>query len=172
MDELSKILTEATRSIEPGYFRLNIEGGDPVYRERVYCYELYHQMRLKWPEGCAFYLNGEIDKAAHPILSKLGAGYAKPDLLVHRPGYMSGNHAIMRSSLPAPRHPVSRRISPRCPYSGMRCGMSAASTSFTEIASTRCFGEFGERLLQLRTWPPLSCGFTSAQAIPPSKASF
>jgi hypothetical protein len=95
MDELSNILTEATRSIEPGYFRLNIDGGDPVYRERVYCYELYHQMRLKWPAGCSFCLNGEIDKASHPILSRLGADYAKPDLLVHSPGHMSGNHAII-----------------------------------------------------------------------------
>jgi hypothetical protein len=95
MEELSKVLAEATGSIEGGYFRLNVDGGDPVYRERVYCYELYHQMRLRWPRNCAFYLNGEIDKAAHPILTELGAAYAKPDLLVHRPGYMSGNHAII-----------------------------------------------------------------------------
>jgi hypothetical protein len=49
-----------------------------------------------------FYLNGEIDKAAHPILTRLGASYAKPDLLVHQPGYMSGNHAVIevKSSRP------------------------------------------------------------------------
>jgi hypothetical protein len=52
-------------------------------------------MRLRWPRNCAFYLNGEIDKAAHPILTELGAAYAKPDLLVHRPGYISGNYAII-----------------------------------------------------------------------------
>jgi hypothetical protein len=68
---------------------------DRVYRERVYCYELYHQMRLHWPTRCPFYLNGEIDKSAHPILTQLGASYAKPDLLVHQPGYMKGNHAII-----------------------------------------------------------------------------
>jgi hypothetical protein len=45
MDELTGILAAATAAIEPGYFRLNIDGGSPVYRERVYCYELYHQMR-------------------------------------------------------------------------------------------------------------------------------
>jgi hypothetical protein len=95
MDELSPVLAEATQAIEPGYFRLAIDGGDPVYRERVYCYELYHQMRLRWPQNCPFYLNGEIDKAAHPILSNLGAGQAKPDLLIHQPGYMNGNHAII-----------------------------------------------------------------------------
>lgn len=95
MEELTKILAEATRAIAPGYFYLNIDGGDPIYRERVYCYELYHQMRLRWPDGCPFYLNGEIDKSAHPILSELGVRYSKPDLLVHTPGYMSGNHAII-----------------------------------------------------------------------------
>jgi hypothetical protein len=40
-------------------------------------------------------LNGEVDKAAHPILVTLGADGFKPDLLVHRPGDMGGNHAVM-----------------------------------------------------------------------------
>jgi hypothetical protein len=95
MQELSDLLERATAAIEPGYFRLSIHGGDPVYRERVYCYELYHQMRKLWPDGCAFCLNGEVDKAAHPILMTLGADGFKPDLLVHRPGNMDGNHAVM-----------------------------------------------------------------------------
>lgn len=95
MQELSTVIKNATKAIEGGYFYLNIDGGDPVYRERVYCYELYHQMRLYWPKNCEYYLNGEVDKAAHPILQTLGVNQAKPDLLVHRPGYMSGNHAII-----------------------------------------------------------------------------
>lgn len=95
MEELSQILGAATSSIEHGHFRLNIQGGSPVYRERVYCYELYHQMRSRWPANTPYYLNGEIDKAAHPILSQLGADRFKPDLLVHQPGYMTGNHAII-----------------------------------------------------------------------------
>jgi len=95
MKELSIIIQNATKSIEDSYFHFRIDGGDPVYRERVYCYELYHQMRLCWPSKCEYYLNGEVDKSAHPILEKLGANQAKPDLLVHKPGYMSGNHAII-----------------------------------------------------------------------------
>lgn len=100
MDELTSILEQATASIEQGYFHLRIDGGDPVYRERVYCYELYHQMRLLWPRETPFYLNGEIDKAAHPILMELGAAFAKPDLLVHTPGHMSGNHAVIEVKSP------------------------------------------------------------------------
>ena len=95
MEELTEILQAATAAIPEGYFRLRIDGGDPIYRERVYCYELYHQMRLLWPADTPFYLNGEIDKAAHPILTDLGAAFAKPDLLVHQPGYMTGNHAVI-----------------------------------------------------------------------------
>ncbi len=78
-----------------GYFQLSIFGGNPVYRERVCCYELYHQMRLRWPKGCPFVLNGEVDKTAHPRLMELGAAGYKPDLLVHTPGDMAGNHAIL-----------------------------------------------------------------------------
>lgn len=95
MEQLSDIFRAATAAIEREYFRLEIAGGDPIYRERVYCYELYHQMRSRWPDGTRYYLNGEVDKAAHPILSELGISLSKPDLLVHQPGYMEGNHAVI-----------------------------------------------------------------------------
>jgi hypothetical protein len=57
-------------------------------------------MRNYWPRGCPCYLNGEIDKAAHPKLAELGADHAKPDLLVHQPGDMRGNHAIIEVKSP------------------------------------------------------------------------
>lgn len=100
MNELTAIIEDATARIGPGYFLINIDGGDPIYRERAYCYELYHQMRLRWPAHTDFCLNGEIDKAAHPILRTLGADRAKPDLLVHQPGYMKCNHAIVEVKSP------------------------------------------------------------------------
>ncbi len=93
--ELTTWLQTATARIAPHYFHVELDGGDPVYRERVYCYELYHQLRVVWPDNAPFVLNGELDKAAHPILRQLGADYAKPDLLVHRPGYMSGNNTVI-----------------------------------------------------------------------------
>jgi hypothetical protein len=95
MIQLTGVLTRATQSVGAGYFHLSIDGGGPIYRERVYCYELYHQMRCEWPVATEYYLNGEVDKAGHPILAALGADHVKPDLLVHRPGYMGGNHAII-----------------------------------------------------------------------------
>lgn len=112
MNELTKILSDATGAIELSYFHLEIDGGDPVYRERVYCYELYHQMRLRWPPSCEFYLNGEVDKASHPILQRLGADNVKPDLLVHRPGYMTGNHAIIEvKKAEAPNEGIHKDLS-------------------------------------------------------------
>lgn len=95
MRELTTLLEEATARVSRLYFHIHVDGGDPIYRERVYCYELYHQLRCIWPSETEFYLNGELDKSAHPILKEIGADYAKPDLLVHKPGNMSGNHAII-----------------------------------------------------------------------------
>ncbi|WP_261859293.1 hypothetical protein [Photobacterium sanguinicancri] len=95
MKELTTILKQATNQIESSYFHLELDGGDPVYRERVYCYELYHQMRKLWPTNTSYYLNGEVDKSAHPKLERLKADHIKPDFLVHQPGNMRGNHAII-----------------------------------------------------------------------------
>ena len=95
VEELDRLLGNATRSIGEAYFNLPVDGGPAIYRERVYCYELYHQMRRRWPRQTPYLLNGELDKAAHPILTELEIGAVKPDLLVHRPGDMAGNHAII-----------------------------------------------------------------------------
>jgi hypothetical protein len=92
MEQLSQILKDATAAISAEYFRLPIHGADPVYRERVYCYELYHQMRLRWPPDCVYRLNGEVDKIGHPYFQD--GARPKPDLLVHQPGH-GNNHAII-----------------------------------------------------------------------------
>jgi hypothetical protein len=96
MRDLNTILRKATANIGEMYFHLHIDGGDaPIFRERVYCYELYHQMRLLWPKTTKYFLNGEVDKSAHPILIEIDADNAKPDFLVHTPGFMDGNFAII-----------------------------------------------------------------------------
>ena len=78
-----EILRRASRNVQEQWFQLQISGGDPVYRERVYCYELYHQMRCRWPKGTDCILCGEVDKRGHPYF---GPGQRKPDFLVHAPG--------------------------------------------------------------------------------------
>jgi hypothetical protein len=96
MEQLSQIIHEATAAIGQEYFLLPIHGaGAPMYRERVYCYELYHQMRLRWPHDSPYLLNGEVDKVRHPYFQGNEGGKPKPDLLVHQPGGGQYNHAVI-----------------------------------------------------------------------------
>jgi hypothetical protein len=83
MRELTTILAAATEAIEPVYFLLPIADDDPIYRERVYCYELYHQMCCRWPVDCRYCLNGELNKAGHRIMNARGVR-SSPDLLTDR----------------------------------------------------------------------------------------
>lgn len=95
MPEFTAIFETALSRINKEYFQIQIDGGDPVYRERVYCYELYHQLRCLWPPGSPYRLNGELDKTSHKKLQNLGMRREKPDLLVHQPGNMTGNYAVI-----------------------------------------------------------------------------
>jgi hypothetical protein len=91
----------ATAAIGNDYMLLPIAGAPlPIYRERVYCYELYHQLRVeidmhKKTDDFPYSLGGEVDKRAHPIMRGLDIDNAKPDLLVHTPGDMEGNLIII-----------------------------------------------------------------------------
>jgi hypothetical protein len=67
LDLLRSLLANATARIAPDYFLLpvaDVDGGEPLvqYRERVYAYELYHQLRLTWPDQWPYSLASEIDK--------------------------------------------------------------------------------------------------------------
>jgi len=96
MQEFDQILTTATGNVPERYFQLPVDGQeDPIYRERVYCYELYHQMRSVWPEHSPYTLGGEVDKSGHRLIRGNGLDNAKPDFLVHMPGDMGGNYAII-----------------------------------------------------------------------------
>jgi hypothetical protein len=85
MDGFDTIFHRATVSISPEYFQLPIVGGSAVFRERVYCYELYHQLRLLWPRDSGYRLNGEVDKRSHPYFVE-NDWAPKPDFIVHAPG--------------------------------------------------------------------------------------
>ena len=60
------------------------------YKERVYCYELYHRMR-SLQESSGYVLDGELDKSGHPLFS---IRY-KPDFVVHDPGNMDDNLVVI-----------------------------------------------------------------------------
>jgi hypothetical protein len=89
-------LATAAESVSRNFFQLPVAGQeDPAYRERVYCYELYHQLRSIWPFGVRYSLGGEVDKAGHRLIRKNALDRAKPDLIAHVPGDMESNLAVV-----------------------------------------------------------------------------
>ncbi|MFC2167775.1 hypothetical protein ACFLRW_02235 [Acidobacteriota bacterium] len=76
------------------YLLISLESYDKIYRERVYCYELYHQLRKQLGDDYPYKLDGELDKVNHPeIHDKIGA--KKPDFVVHVPGNMNNNLLVI-----------------------------------------------------------------------------
>ncbi len=66
------------------------------FRERVYCYELYHQLRinLSGSQNFPYALQGEMDKHGNPIFhNEISA--AKPDFILHKPGTMEHNLLVI-----------------------------------------------------------------------------
>lgn len=96
VERFANWLILATERIKEEYMMLPVAGAPrPIYRERVYCYELYHQLRLLTEDVAGYTLGGEVDKAGHPIMMGPGLTNAKPDLLFHRTGDMRGNLVVV-----------------------------------------------------------------------------
>ena len=84
------LIEAGRRMVDPHYFQLPVaseEEGKKVFRERVYCYELYHQLRFILGDSFPYKLHGEVDKAGHEFIP----GAKKPDFIVHDPGDMENN---------------------------------------------------------------------------------
>jgi len=92
--QFEDLLVAATAQVADDYFQLPIAGADAVSRERVYCYELYHQLRCLWKDF-PFRIGGEVDKRGHPHFEDGPYALAKPDLLVHVPKDMGKNLAVV-----------------------------------------------------------------------------
>lgn len=97
LDQVTEWLLDASENLSQEYFQLPVTGEEPQYRERVYCYELYHLWRHNWPNQFLFSLSGEVDKQNHPIIRRK----AKPDYLVHIPGQMT--NLLVMEVKPKPR---------------------------------------------------------------------
>ncbi len=85
IDDFLHNLFNACKNIRQEYYEIEVYNLEkPVYRERVYCYELYHQLRLLLGDNNPYVLHGELDKSGHPVIH----GRDKPDFLFHVPGDM------------------------------------------------------------------------------------
>src|SRR5438093_1468159 len=86
-----KALEKAGACMDSHYFQLPVYGREqPMVRERVYCYELYHQLRNALPSNFPCKLHGEVDKLGHSLFRSALEG-AKPDFIVHVPGRIQHN---------------------------------------------------------------------------------
>jgi len=95
LSEFLQILGTATSRIEHEYFQLPVADKESaIYRERCYCYELYHQIRSLW-EGGFEKISGEVDKSGHPIIRGNGLDKTKPDFIIHVPESMDENTAVI-----------------------------------------------------------------------------
>jgi hypothetical protein len=82
----------ATGSIDGRYFDLPVARRGPIKRERVYCYELYHQLRLALGSR-RLTLSAEPDKRGNPDFGQRNA--PNPDLILHLPGSHRHNAAVI-----------------------------------------------------------------------------
>lgn len=73
----------------------DVQDAKERWLERPYAYEFYHQMRSCWREDCHLIISGEISKKGHSVFESLDAGKPIPDFLIHRPGSMVNNCAVI-----------------------------------------------------------------------------
>ena len=85
--EILKNIKEAIEKIEKKFYNIiSVNCGERI-RERVFCYELYHQLRLiKF--DCKFDIHGELDKSGFYDVDVI------PDFLFHKQG-TDENYCIM-----------------------------------------------------------------------------
>ena len=91
-NEFRSALDDAIATVPNEYFRIKRYGDDdPEPRERAYCYELYHQLRLKLRPDFPYTLHAEVDKAGHAEIVRCFGPKARPnpDFILHKPTLMS-----------------------------------------------------------------------------------
>ena len=104
-----RFLKLATADITCQYFKISVAESNKLFmRERVYCYELYHQLRSEIEKECPSFpykLDGEVDKAGHPHLKGVLKA-RKPDFIWHEPGTMGRNLVVIevKSSITASKN--------------------------------------------------------------------
>ena len=92
--EIVDIIADAAKKVPEKYLKLETTyEPSGIVRERVFCYELYHQIRLILGDSETLTLNGEIDKSGHKDFDK--GDQKNPDFVFHIPGEHKGNTIVM-----------------------------------------------------------------------------
>ncbi len=88
-----KIITASLEKIKKDYFIVkSYPKPTGFHRERVFCYELYHQMRLLHYDTGEIKINGEIDKRGNTDFPERAFN---PDFIFHEPMTHANNKIVI-----------------------------------------------------------------------------
>ena len=90
-----QFIEDALNNVDKNYYSIVTGDNDRqkiVFRERVFCYEFYHQMR-RIQETSRFSINidAEINKSGHEVIEE----DFDPDFVIHKRGSMRKNYAVI-----------------------------------------------------------------------------
>lgn len=93
-EQYQEFVINALDQVADDYMEIPTTGRNiTVTRERVFCYELYHQIRYlldKNNDNSVVRIHGEIDKKGHEHINP-----ANPDFVIHEPGTNDKNHIVI-----------------------------------------------------------------------------
>jgi hypothetical protein len=79
--------------VAPDYFCVELPDGSHAYQERIFAYELYHQVRLQFTEH--WYVNGEFRKGLSLVPRVDRRDWVIPDLVIHQPATTENNLVVV-----------------------------------------------------------------------------
>ena len=89
-----KLFCQSLKNVADEYYLVEVSfNPDGITRERVFCYELYHQFRDLSGDNYPYAFHGELDKRGHIAIDK--HNQKVPDFLVHRPGSFDENEVVI-----------------------------------------------------------------------------
>ena len=96
VESFVEMITGSLDNVGDEYYKITtIYESSGIVRDRVFCYELYHQMRLvQSARGLTdVQIHGEIDKSGHIAFDRNAR--KNPDFVFHIPGMMQGNAIVV-----------------------------------------------------------------------------
>lgn len=93
-DIFNSALYEAISKIDKEYYKVRLAYfNQTIYRENVYCFELYHQLRKILGDQYTYALSGKVDKASHPDIVDRCLEF-QSDFLIHQPGVINQDASL------------------------------------------------------------------------------
>ena len=101
-NSILQFIEDAINNVDKKYYTIKTAAHDghttPFFRERVFCYEFYHQMRILQEkhnyELPSINIDAEIDKRGHDVIEE----DFNPDFVFHKRGKMK-NYAVIEVKL-------------------------------------------------------------------------